>query len=111
MSERKSVTHLAVIFTRKGDLLEADFGKEVGHVSSSRDATLFIASTLKKMIGEYFGPLEYDRSELPFIVVANYEQNTVVTKFEHGLTSICANPEVYLAWADYMLDAAMFLEG
>ena len=86
--------------------LRLDFGTELSWLSVSPQEALMLARSYRAIVQRYYGNLSYDASTLPIRVKANHAKNIVECTFHVSVGVLVANPEVYLAWADRLAEAA-----
>ena len=84
-----------------------DFGTELTWVSVAPPAALIIARAFRRVVRARHGDIQYDVSMFPFRVVADRDNNVVVTHFGQKFTVLVARPEVFLAWADRLAEVAL----
>ena len=94
---------------RKGRMISLNFGAIVDWVALRPNEALLIAREFRNRVEDWFGELAYNVATLPIQVTANHEKNIIESKFPQPMTELQANPEVYLAWADRLAQAAIRL--
>jgi hypothetical protein len=86
--------------------LRMDFGTELSWLAVPPYEALTLAHSFREIVQKWFGAIHYDVSILPMRVTANRVTNVVECSFSSGMSVLVANPEVYLAWADRLTQAA-----
>ena len=86
--------------------LKLDFGTELSWLAVPPQEALVLARAYRSTVEGYYGKLSYDARTLPVRVKANHEKNVVECIFHVSVGVLVANPEVYLAWADRLAEAA-----
>jgi hypothetical protein len=87
-------------------LVHMDFGAVVDWVAATPADARAQAAFFRSRVREKFGDLPYNASTLPLKVKINATNNGVETYFPQPVQVLVANPEVFLAWADRLEEAA-----
>lgn len=97
---------LAAAFTVSKQLrvVRMEFGTLLLWVSSTPQAALAQAEAMRKIVRDAFGDLKYSFDRFPLRVVAN--NGMIETHLPQAASKLIANPEVILAWADKLEEAA-----
>ena len=99
------------VVTSHPPLVAMDFGTTVNWVSMPPEDAIAKAEIFRKTIIEAFGNLAYNASTLPLSIMANRDTRQVETTFPDSVGVLVANPEVFLAWAEKLEEAAKTLLG
>ena len=91
---------------RSGNYIGMNFGKKINQVSATPTRAIENAEAFRKLVKEEFGDLEYDSEDFPLQVTCNRETGRVHTAFPISVDILGGNPELFLAWADKLEEAA-----
>lgn len=98
--------YAAIRLSKELGVVSMDFGTVVDWVAIPPEYALNQAAYFRKAVREEFGELSYDASTLPLKIQYNPVNRTVETRFPTGVEVLIANPEMFLAWADKLEEAA-----
>jgi hypothetical protein len=87
-----------------------DFGTTVQWVAMSPEETMKMVSLFRATVKTNWGDLSYNVAELPFKITANHEKRLIETDFRILMGVLCANPEVFLAYAQRLEEAVQQLQ-
>jgi hypothetical protein len=91
-------------------LIVVDFGTDVSFLLNLPDEASALAGELRSLVNRNFGALPYDASELPVCVTPDTKRRFVQSILPKRVQLLAANPEVFLAWADWLDAAALALK-
>jgi hypothetical protein len=83
-----------------------DFGTELDWAACTVTEARGIAKTLRALVTKHWGKLGYRVGELPITVKADIDKHIVQIYFHRRVGVLVANPEVYLALAQRLDEAA-----
>lgn len=90
--------NVGFFISKERRLVVLNFGTQLSWLSSTPEEALSQASTIRTKILAAFGELAYEVSELPLKVVA--DSRRVSTTLPQSVSTLAANPEMFLAWAE-----------
>lgn len=89
--------------------IEMNFGTVIDWVAIPPEHAVILAQRFRERVEDWYGSLAYDASTLPIKVSGNSEKHVVECKFPASMEVLIANPEVFLAWADRLVETALEL--
>ena len=101
----------AFIILKDLRIVALNFGTVLTWLYDTPEVALELAAMLRARITEVFGTLPCDASTLPLKVIANKANRIVETTMPEPVGVLAANPEMFLAWADKLEQAAREIIG
>jgi hypothetical protein len=95
---------------KKERLILMEFGGELDWLAGPPAKMVANAQKLRALVIRNFGPLSYDKTQLPMQVVANKQTKEIEVHLPTFASSIAANPEMWLAFTEAIEDAAHDIE-
>ena len=90
-------------------LLSMEFGTSLSWIAQKPNECMGVVKAFRDTSMKAFGYMTTDASTFPFVVTANKTNGTVETQFPSLVSTLVANPELFLVWADKMEEAAIEL--
>lgn len=98
------VASIAVM--RDARMIRLDFGEQVDYVLTPPEMARAQADAWRKLVARHFGQLRYVVGELSIKVRADQASGMVESRLPCPAHGVLANPEVFLAWAQRLDEAA-----